>query len=81
MLVTSSAYALEVFGQLYQDWADCENDFGGLKNQRGWGDFTTHDIERYQSSARAVALVYHWWSWYCRAAKSGVRMEAMMSRA
>lgn len=33
------------------------------------GGFTTQDIERCQTSARAVALVYNWWSWYCRAAK------------
>ena len=28
-----------------------------------------------------MALVYNWWSWYCRAAKPGVRMEAITSRA
>ncbi|UUZ66169.1 transposase (plasmid) [Polaromonas sp. P1-6] len=81
VLVTNSAYALEVFGQLYRDRADCENGFDELKNQWGWGGFTTQDIERCQSSARAVALVYNWWSWYCRAAKPGARMEAITSRA
>ncbi|MEO7160577.1 MAG: transposase, partial [Polaromonas sp.] len=81
VLVTSSAYALEVFGQLYRDRADCENGFDELKNQWRWGGFTTQDIERCQSSARAVALVYNWWSWYCRAAKPGARMEAITSRA
>jgi Transposase DDE domain group 1 len=81
VLVTSSAYPLEVFGQLYRDRADCENGFDELKNQWGWGGFTTQDIERCQSSARAVALVYNWWSWYCRAAQPGARMEAITSRA
>jgi len=81
VLVTSSAYALEMFGQLYRDRADCENGFDELKNQWGWGGFTTQDIERCQTSARAVALVYNWWSWYCRAAKPGARMEAITSRA
>jgi len=81
VLVTSSAYALEMFGQLYRDRADCENGFDELKNQWGWGGFTTQDIERCQSSARAVALVYNWWSWYCRAAQPGARMEAITSRA
>ncbi len=34
-----------------------------LKNQRGWGGgFTTHDLHRCQLSARAVALIYNWWS-------------------
>ncbi len=28
-----------------------------------------------------MALPYNWWSWYCRAAKLGVRMEAITSRA
>ena len=81
VLVTSSGYALEVFGQLYRDRADCENGFDELKNQWGWGGFTTQDIERCQASARAVALVYNWWSWYCRAAQPGARMEAITSRA
>lgn len=77
---TESAYPLGVFGQLYRDRADCENGFDELKNQWGWGGFTTQDIERCQSSARAVALVYNWWSWYCRAAKPDGRMEAITSR-
>ncbi len=81
VLVTSSTYPLEVFGQLYRDRADCENGFDELKNQWGWGGFTTQDIERCQASARAVALVYNWWSWYCRAAQPGARMEAITSRA
>ena len=81
VLVTSSAYPLEVFGQLYRDRADCENGFDELKNQWGWGGFTTQDIERCLSSARAAALVYNWWSWYCRAAQPGARMEAITSRA
>ena len=81
VLVTNSTYALDAFGQLYRDRADCENGFDELKNQWGWGGFTTQDIERCQTSARAVALVYNWWSWYCRAAKPGARMEAITSRA
>jgi hypothetical protein len=81
VLVTNSTYALDAYGQLYRDRADCENGFDELKNQWGWGGFTTQDIERCQTSARAVALVYNWWSWYSRAAKPGARMEAITSRA
>jgi hypothetical protein len=81
VLVTNSGYALESMAQLYRDRADAENGFDELKNQWGWGGFTTQDIERCQSSARAVALVYNWWSWYCRAAKPEARMEAITSRA
>jgi hypothetical protein len=81
VLVTNSTYPLPAFGQLYRDRADCENGFDELKNQWGWGGFTTQDMERCQTSARAVALIYNWWSWYCRAAKPGARMEAITSRA
>jgi hypothetical protein len=38
-------------------------------------------MERCQTSSRAVALIYNWWSWYCRAAKPDKRMEAITSRA
>ena len=81
VLVTNSGYMLESMAQLYRDRADAENGFDELKNQWGWGGFTTQDIERCQTSARAVALVYNWWSWYCRAAKPEARMEAITSRA
>jgi hypothetical protein len=81
VLVTNSSYLLESMAQLYRDRADAENGFDELKNQWGWGGFTTQDIERCQTSARAVALVYNWWSWYCRAAKPKARMEAITSRA
>jgi hypothetical protein len=81
VLVTDSSYPLESMAQLYRDRADAENGFDELKNQWGWGGFTTQDIERCQTSARAVALIYNWWSWYCRAAKPEARMEAITSRA
>ena len=81
VLVTNSSYPLESMAQLYRDRADAENGFDELKNQWGWGGFTTQDIERCQTSARAVALIYNWWSWYCRAAKPEARMEAVTSRA
>jgi Transposase DDE domain len=81
VLVTNSQYPLQAFGQLYRDRADCENGFDELKNQWGWGGFSTQDMQRCQTSARAVALIYNWWSWYCRCAKPDVRMEAITSRA
>jgi len=81
VLVTSSSYPLESMAQLYRDRADAENGFDELKNQWGWGGFTTQDIERCRASAHAVALIYNWWSWYCRAAKPEARMEAITSRA
>jgi hypothetical protein len=80
VLVTDVAYPLEAVAQLYRDRADCENGFDELKNQWGLGGFTTQDINRCQTTARAGALVYNWWSWYCRAAHPGARLEAVTSR-
>jgi hypothetical protein len=80
VLVTNTDYALEAFGQLYRDRADCENGFDELKNQWGWGGYTTHDLERCDLSARAVALIYNWWSWYVRLAHPKARREAITSR-
>ena len=67
--------------QLYRGRADAGIGFDELKNRWGWGGFTTQDMERCQSGARVVALVYNGWSWYGRAAKPEVRMEAITSRA
>jgi hypothetical protein len=80
VLVTDVQYPLEAVGQLYRDRADAENGFDELKNQWGLSGFTTQDINRCQTTARACALVYNWWSWYCRAAHPTARMEAITSR-
>ena len=47
---------------------------------QGLSGFTTQDINRCQNTARACALVYNWWSWYCRAANPTARMQAITSR-
>ena len=80
VLVTNADYELDAIGQLYRDRADCENGFDELKNQWGWGGYTTRDMERCNLSARAVALVYNWWSWYVRLAHPKTRLEAITSR-
>ena len=80
VMVTDVAYPIEAVAQLYRDRADCENGFDELKNQWGLSGFTTQDINRCQTTARACALVYNWWSWYCRAANPKARMEAITSR-
>lgn len=80
VLVTNADYSLEAMGQLYRDRADCENGFDELKNQWGWGGYTTQDLERCNLSARAVALIYNWWSWYVRLAHPKTRLEAITSR-
>ena len=80
VLVCNTHYELENIGQLYRDRADCENGFDEIKNQWGWGGYSTHDIERCALSARAVALIYNWWSWYVRLAHPKSRLEAITSR-
>ena len=80
VLVTNADYDLDAIGQLYRDRADCENGFDELKNQWGWGGYTTQDMERCNLSARAVALIYNWWSWYVRLAHPQTRLEAITSR-
>jgi hypothetical protein len=80
VLVSNAQYTLEQIGQLYRDRADCENGFDEIKNQWGWGGYSTQDIERCALSARAVALIYNWWSWYVRLANPKSRLEAKTSR-
>ena len=80
VLVTNGDHSLEAIGQLYRDRADSENGFDELKNQWGWGGYTTHDLERCNLSARAVALIYNWWNWYVRLAEPKKHLEAITSR-
>ena len=80
VLVTNTDYEILSLGQLYRDRADAENAFDELKNQWGWGGFTTQDLHRCQLAARAVALVYNWWSLFVRLANPDVRHEAITSR-
>lgn len=49
-------------------------------DQWGRGGFTTHDLPRCQLAARAVALVYNWWSLFVRLVNPDVRHEAITSR-
>ena len=80
VLVTNLDHEILSLGQLYRDRADAENTFDELKNQWGWGGFTTHDLHRCQLSARGVALIYNWWSLFVRLAKPEARLEAITSR-
>ena len=66
--------------QLYRDRADCENAFDELKNQWGWGGFTTKDMARCRLAARMVALVYNWWNIFVRLAEPDKHLEAITSR-
>jgi hypothetical protein len=67
-LVTSLDSEILTLGQLYRDRGDCENAFDELKNQWGWGGFTTHDLKRCRLLAGSVALIFNWWSLFVRLA-------------
>jgi hypothetical protein len=80
VLVTSTAYEILALAQLYRDRADAENTFDELKNQWGWGGFTTQDLARCRLMARMVALVYNWWTLFVRLAQPHKHFEAISSR-
>jgi hypothetical protein len=80
VLVTDLKQELLTIAQLYRDRADAENTFDELKNQWGWGGFTTQDLARCRLSALAVALIYNWWSLFVRLGHPGARLEAITSR-
>jgi len=80
VLVTDLEHELLTIAQLYRDRGDAENTFDELKNQWGWGGFTTQDLARCRLSALAVALVYNWWSLFVRLGNPKARLEAITSR-
>jgi hypothetical protein len=80
VLVTSLSDEIEVLAQHYRDRADAENAFDELKNQWGWGGFTTRDIHRCQVMAENTALIYNWWSLFVRLAIPERHAEAITSR-
>jgi hypothetical protein len=79
-LVTSLDSEILTLGQLYRDRADCENGFDELKNQWGWGGFTTQDLARCRLLAGTVALIYNWWSLFARLADPEHHREAITTR-
>jgi len=80
VFVTDVDNPQESIGQPFRDRADAENAFDEFKNKWQLGGFTTQDINRCQTVVRSWALVYNWWSWYCRAANPEGRLEAITSR-
>lgn len=80
VLVTSLPYDVLAIAQLYRDRADCENCFDELKNQWGWGGYTTHDLKRCRVVSRLVALIYNWWTLFVRLAQPQKHSEAITSR-
>jgi hypothetical protein len=80
VLVTTLPDEIVTIAQHYRDRADSENIFDELKNQWGWGGFTTQDLKRCRLMARVVALIYNWWNLFVRLAEPDKHMEAITSR-
>jgi hypothetical protein len=75
----SAAPASRLYFQRHHEW-DIENAFDELKNQWGWGGFTTQDLKRCRLLAGVVALVYNWWSLFVRLADPDHHREAITTR-
>ena len=80
VLVTSLPDEVLSIAQHYRDRADSENVFDELKNQWGWGGFTTQDLNRCRLTARSVGLIYNWWNLFVRLATPDKHLEAITSR-
>ena len=80
VLVTSLKDSVATLAQHYRDRADAENIYDELKNQWGWGGYTTRDMHRCQVMARIVAQVYNWWTVYAGLAVPDRHAEAITSR-
>jgi hypothetical protein len=80
VLVSNLKENLTTLLHLYRQRADVENAYDELKNQWGWGGFTTRDLLRCQMAAWTVALVYNWWSLFVRCADPQRAREAITSR-
>jgi len=80
VLVTNLPHGVETLVPLYRERGDAENPFDELKNQWGWGGFTTRAFTGCQHTARLIALAYNWWSLYARLIDPGQHHEALTSR-
>lgn len=83
VLVTSLdpvAFPTQVMPKQYRDRADAENNFDELKNQWGWGGFTSRKLASSRLMANLVALFYNWWNLYVRFYDEEHHREAIRSR-
>jgi hypothetical protein len=64
----------------YRDRADAENCFDELKNQWGWGGYTSRRLASSSLMANLIALFYNWWSLYLRFYDEGHHREAIRTR-
>lgn len=80
VLVTSLKDEILTIAHHYRDRGDAENNFDELKNQWGWGGFSTKDMKRTRIMARIVAQVFNWWTIFARLAVPNKHIEGITSR-
>ena len=80
VLITNLDDDLISIAQHYRDRADSENLFDEMKNQWGWGGFTTKDLKTSRLMSRIIALIYNWWNLYVRLANPDGYKEAITSK-
>ena len=80
VLVTNLDYGILALGQLSGTGRTPKTRSRSGRTNGGWCGFATHDLHRWQLSARAVALIYNGGSLFARLANPGVRREAITSR-
>ena len=74
------AFPAQAMPGQYRDRADAENGFDELKNQWGWGGFTSRKLSSSRLMANLVALFYNWWNLYVRFYDEEHHREAIRSR-
>jgi len=80
VLITNLESDIISIAQHYRDRADSENLFDEMKNQWGWGGYTTKDIKTSKFMSRIIALIYNWWNLYVRLVTPDGYKEAITSR-
>jgi hypothetical protein len=83
VLVTSldeQAFPTQAMPKHYRDRADAENCFDELKNQWGWGGYTSRRLASSRLMANLVALFYNWWNLYLRFYDEKHHREAIRTR-
>jgi len=83
VLITSLAqvaYPTLCMPRQYRDRGDAENNYDELKNQWGWGGYTTRQLTPSRIMANLIALFYNWWNLYVRFYDDAHHREAITSR-
>jgi len=83
VLVTSLdavAFPAIVMPKQYRERANAENCFDELKNQWGWGGYTSRKLAPSRLMANLIALFYNWWNLYLRFYDDAHHREAIRTR-